>query len=402
MGQRKAGSPGKQRGKQLAANTMWDQTAEGPRTGLPEAVKVGRRATHMRIVVWVCLVLFPFAVFGNILVLADRFAGEGEDTSSTEAAFVETKSVALLTVSQWLGTDPAPLPGGEIVGWDSAKTQVWDPPVDKSGQPRNGQPETYRVESHKVTVAASGGSLYHAAVTVGYDEVNGAVALSSPSLMPYVPANESWSPEEFPNHTKSIVSDELQTAVKNWAAAYTSGDPKLLIQTVRDTDTTHSYLPLSGARLRDVAAQGAWVADPLIAGDDPDPGEVFVRVTAAIDWAASPIKEANSAPEIAFDLLVQDADTAAPVVVAWGGPGDGPDLVRHQNAITTRKVTADDPDFELEDTPDVVLDDEDDFGDSPAPAAAPEKKAEKKSAKKSSKKSKKSTKKSKKDKKDKS
>ena len=38
-------------------------------------------------------------------------------------------------------------------------------------------------------------------------------------------------------------------------------------------------------------------------------------------------------PPVAFDVLVTGADTAAPRVVAWGGPGTGPTLVPFGNAV---------------------------------------------------------------------
>lgn len=335
-------TPVAKRGDQ--ANTLWDQTAEGPRPGVPEAVKLAKRSARMRIGVWACLVLFPFSIIGNLFAAAGSLTETPEEgTSQTADEFAETKSVALRAVTEWLASTPAPLPGGKLVGWDSAVVQEWDPPLDESGRPASGEPDEYRVEAHTVTVTAAGGSLFHANVTVAFDEVNGAVALSTPSLMPYVPANTSWNPNEFPNHEQASLSEAVQTAVANWAAAYTSGDPKLLIQAVRDTDEAHSYLPLTGARLREVVAEAAWKADPLKADDKPTDNEIFVRVTARIDWTSAPVEQVNDAPEISFDLLVEDAKTAAPVVVAWGGPGDGPFLMRHENAITKRVVNSASP-----------------------------------------------------------
>lgn len=378
----------KQRKAKSVPNTVWDKTLEGPRKGLPESAKLAKRSARMRFAIWTCLVLLPFLVVGNMFMAATMLTEDpdvAENSLSDE--FVETKSTAILTVNNWLAQNPTPLPGGKFVGWDSATTDQFKPAIDEAtGEPIVGEQGPYRVETHKVTVSAAGGALFHVAVQVAYDEFNGAVSISEPSLLPYVPANAGWNPEEFPNHKTATVSEAVSTAVANWATAYTSGDPKLLIQSVRDADETHSYLPLTGARLRNVTAVKSWIADPINPDDEPDPNEVFVRVTANIDWASAPIEEAKDAPVTSFDVLVQDALTAAPVVVAWGGSGDGPNLVRYDNAITTRDIRSGDdlvnpsadpspsgdpePEAEVDEEPEAVA----------TPAAAP-KKPKKKSKK---------------------
>lgn len=371
--------------KSSVPNTVWDKTLEGPRKGLPESAKLAKRSARMRFAIWACLVLLPFLVLGNAFMVATMLTDDPDvaETSLSDE-FVETKSTAILTVNNWLAQSPSPLPGGKFVGWDSATTDQFDPPIDKAtGEPIAGEQGPYRVETHKVTVSASG-SLFHVAVQVAYDEYNGAVSISDPSLLPYVPANAAWTPDEFPNHETVTIPEAVSTAVSNWATAYTSGDPQLLIQSVRDTDETHSYLPLTGARLREVTAVKAWIADPINPDDEPDPNEVFVRVTAHIDWESSPVEESRDAPMTSFDVLIQDALTAAPVVVAWGGPGDGADLVRYDNAITTRDIRSGDSLIDPSANPSPEVDPD----VAPEAAAAPEdettkpKKKKKKSKKK--------------------
>ena len=70
-------------------------------------------------------------------------------------------------------------------------------------------------------------------------------------------------------------------------------------------------------------------------------GSAALRVDLNLDWAtaAPPTQEpvADSPdtlrPPVTFDVLVTGADTAAPRVVAWGGPGTGPTLVPYGNAV---------------------------------------------------------------------
>jgi hypothetical protein len=59
-------------------------------------------------------------------------------------------------------------------------------------------------------------------------------------------------------------------------------------------------------------------------------------VTVSLLWKgekAPAFGSSTSGPQTTMDLLLERADTAAPVVVAWGPPGSGPGLVPYQNAV---------------------------------------------------------------------
>ncbi len=323
-----------------SANNWWEQAEEVPRAGLPSADKQRKRARWWRVYVWASLVLLPLALVGVVVTAGASGSGSAVTAEAGPDKFSETRSVALVAVREWLAGDPSPVPGGEVVGWDSATSSTWKPA--EGTDPDLVTQGKFRQETHRVTLSAPGGAMFVASVLVLFDEAHGAVVASSPSLAPVLPADSSWAPNPYPDLDETTPTEDVVTAVSAWVDAYASGDPSLLHQTVGDTDASHSYLPLSGARLRDPVADEAWVVSlvPAEEGTDRVPDSVIVRVSARIDWAVAPIEDANEAPEVTFDVLVESANTAAPRVVAWGGPGEGAHLKRHGNAITSRTVAA--------------------------------------------------------------
>jgi len=147
-------------------------------------------------------------------------------------------------------------------------------------------------------------------------------------------------------------------AVQAWAAAYTSGDPAALRLTVGDPDPARGYLPLTGVAAADTTVGPSTVLDPAT---------VAVRVELAITWptaepagsataaVTSPAEPPAAAAKVAFDVLVTGADTAAPRVVAWGGPGTGPELTPFRNAVPTSRAAPDNPGTPQPATPQPVV-----------------------------------------------
>ena len=56
-------------------------------------------------------------------------------------------------------------------------------------------------------------------------------------------------------------------------------------------------------------------------------------VTRTTELPGTAAAKTTSGQSVSFDVLVTGADTAAPRVVAWGGPGSGPTLVPFGNAV---------------------------------------------------------------------
>ena len=191
------------------------------------------------------------------------------------------------------------------------------------------------VEVDTFVVADGAGNTFTAQFQVALDGQGRARVLSGPSLtpLPVLDPDASRNAGPWPGRPAAPAPESVTAAVRAWAAAYTSGDPAALRLTVGDPDRARTYLPLTGVAAATPAVGASTVMDP---------STVVVRVELAIRWtAAEPAGPATSPatadppppPPVAFDVLVTGADTAAPRVVAWGGPGTGPTLVPFGNAV---------------------------------------------------------------------
>ena len=245
------------------------------------------------------------------------------------------KAEAYRALQAWIDAAPSPLPGGEIVSWNGYALEQ-SPMSDQTGEM---QPEyDYSLETHTFTVGRAG-QMWTAQVQVAVSDVIGAKATSTPSLEPVVvtdgPSSNGW----FGVFTTAAGPAVVQ-AVETWAEAFTSGDPDELHQTVQDRDTNRTYIPLFGVAelLATDLAQAANLPDPSSEDGSADPDMMIVRVNLQFWWnGAVPETQPNKRQEmpapVSYDVLVEHASTATPVVVAWGAPGSGPTLVPYQNAI---------------------------------------------------------------------
>ena len=328
------------RGQKTSSPQWWDQVEEVPRAGLPDAKKMSKSSRKYRYAIIASLLLLPIALLSNIMM----FSQIGESAPPAKVAvdkYAKTRAVAMVAVREWLASDPAPLPGGELVDWKDASSRNWKPAADDTSGDT-----PYRVETHHLTVSTPDGVSYTVTVPVAYDDAHGGVALATPSLIPDVPTDESWAPSVYPDNEPFSAEESVTAAVAQWATAYTSGDPALLRQAIGDKDASRSYVPLAGARLRDVAVSESWVVTrkaPAVEGEDGEVDQIIARVAAGIDWAVSPLADGDEVPQVVFDLLIDEAATAAPVVVAWGGAGSGLDLKPYINGTADREIVLDTP-----------------------------------------------------------
>ncbi|MGO3234168.1 MAG: hypothetical protein ACTIKT_11945, partial [Microbacterium sp.] len=84
----------------------------------------------------------------------------------------------------------------------------------------------------------------------------------------------------------------------------------------------------------------AYIPDPS-AGSDVDVAEqnlgMFARVEVVLWWEGQerPERESTSSrpAPVTFDVLIENPNTATPLVTAWGAPGSGPSLVAYENAV---------------------------------------------------------------------
>lgn len=336
--------------------TDWLVADELPRAGLADAHKFARRARTYRVVVWASVFLLPLALLALFTTAA---APEPEIPSSDLDS--PGKIVATQGVSDWLASTPEPLPGGVVLSWDGFSDEGLDTGVGDQGEGR-------RLEVHYFSVADGHGNTYKVDIQVAVDPRGGAVVIAGPSLIPVPePAGDDWqSGSTWPGYSKANTTDNTAQAVQAWANAFVSGDPNSLRLAVGDPDNDAYYAPLVGvvaaeSKIVDAAHRSdstmivratleiQWLGQPErnapptappppppAPKPDETPEEKFLRELAEHEQAtAPPTAPANTGTPtvVTFDLLVERAQTASPVVTAWGGPGTGPDLERYSNAV---------------------------------------------------------------------
>lgn len=293
------------------------------------AEKWKRRALY--VIAWgvvpLCLLVTFAVISGN--------NAEDKSTDLTEASVLTNsssgKSAAFAAVQQWLGADPSPLPGGAIVSWNGYTIEK--PPAPKPDD--NTKPLTYRFETHSFTVAR-GDQLFAVAVQVAVDGSASAMATSTPTLTPIVNADVNGQIASWFGLDSVSPPEAVADAVTAWANAFTSGDPDELRRAVQDKNPDHTFVPLTG--VTSVASTSITAAADVPTGDENvKPTQMIIRVELSVWWnGEEPADDAQSkkpAP-ITYDLLIEDADTASPYVVAWGPVGSGPTLKAHGNAVT--------------------------------------------------------------------
>lgn len=273
----------------------------------------------------------PGMFFMGMAMFADSQASaNGAPTSSVSVNSSGGKSEAWRAMQNWLAQTPAPLPGGEIVSWDGFEVVLPPEPEDPSVAAIE-----YTLETHEFTVRR-GSSMWHAAVQVAVDKTVGATAMSVPSLDPIAPVTVSASSPWF-GLASATATPAAQQAIAAWAEAFTSGSSDALHQIVQDRDTSRSYIPLSDVQEL-VSVETGLGGARMTEDGATDTENLIVRVELGLWWKDGKPKlgandvEPDPTP-IAYDLLIQHADSATPVVVAWGAPGSGDRLTPYQNAV---------------------------------------------------------------------
>ena len=320
-------------GRGLQVGTYAEE--EVVRAGVPDAVTVHRKAKFYRAVVWATVFLCPFALLAMIGIATTPHQKAVDSGAATSPG----RAVATSAMLTWLAQSPPPLIGGEILSWDGATS------LGMEKRPANGAktpPRSLEIDHFSLIDAQS--NLYTSDIEIAYDSRGGAVALGGPSLVPIPPpATDSWSTgSTWPKLVSANITPPITQAVTAWAQAYTSGNPDDLRLAVGDPTETDYYVPLVGATVQSITATGA--AKTSLTGST-----LVVRVELSVSWTLS--KDNSTAastttttvasnityPIIYLDLLVERANTASPVVTAWGGPGTGPTLVRYGNAVVSER-----------------------------------------------------------------
>lgn len=322
---------------------FWKANAEElPRADIELVDRNAKRARLYRVVVFSCVFAVPVMGLSAVAVVPKLLATPVAAAAHSDAVNSPTKGVAMTAVQAWLNQSPSPLPGGQILSWDGAQVQAT--PSIKVNKDTNQTTEVQGLELNTLTLVAPNGALFTTQVQVGYSPIRGAQVIGQPTLIPRAPDDKGSWPNltPWPDFTKVGSTDAIKQAASAWVKAFTSGDPDALRLAVGDTSQTHSYVPLVQATATDVKVGDA--AARKTASDSSGQAkasEVVAQVSFAVTWAGQPVDRNTTPARITYDVLIDKADTASPVVVAWGGAGSGESLAPFGNAVDGRKITTD-------------------------------------------------------------
>ncbi|MCC3292848.1 hypothetical protein [Arthrobacter sp. zg-Y1110] len=328
--------------KNAPQDNFWMQGVEElPRADIEFIDKSSKRMKFNRLFIYTTIGLMPVSLLANIAMLPKIMEEEPPPPAVAQTVSSPTKAVAMTAVEEWLAADPSPLPGGRLLSWDGAEVQA-EPSITTN--PDTGQStEVQGLQLHTMTIVTTAGALYTTQVQVAYNEVRGAQVMGQPTLIPRAPDETSAWPNlnSWPNLEPATKSDELTQAVEAWVEAFTSGDPNVLRLAVGDTAANRSYVPLVHAKASDVQINMV-ASEPMDANADDGerPKTVVAQIEFSIKWDSQAVSRGQQLSTVTYDVLIHNADTAAPQVVAWGGVGTGEDLKPYMNAVEGRKITS--------------------------------------------------------------
>lgn len=323
------------------ADDFWGNDAEElPRADVEAVHSTTKRLRLYKIWVISSVVLLPVALLAIISFMPKFLEKPYVAPPVNNQLDSPTKPVAMQTVKDWLAKQPSPLPGGQVLSWDGVQVQA--EPAMETDPNTNQVQETQGLQLHTLTVVSPSGSFFTTQVQVGYSPVRGAKVIGEPTLIPRAPDDKQTWPNltPWPNLANVSKTEPVEQAVNAWAKAFTSGDPDALRLNVGDTGANRSYIPLiqvtaSDVRVSDVASQKPAKGDST----DKKPSQVVAQVSFAIVWQTTPIGRGETPSRVTYDVLIEQADTPAPKVVAWGGAGTGESLKPYMNAVEGRKIT---------------------------------------------------------------
>lgn len=146
------------------------------------------------------------------------------------------------------------------------------------------------------------------------------VLVAAPSLSPALqlatpPSRFDWT--DVPGQqTKSA---QLERIVESWGKAYLSNDSAALLQLTGDPKV-QTYIGITGFELTN-----STVRSLVGRGDNASWSVARVELKTRTKDGFQGLME--------FDLLITDAGTGTPKIVAWGPPGSGGSLAPYQNAL---------------------------------------------------------------------
>lgn len=246
------------------------------------------------------------------------------------------KQAAYKLTEIWLKDNPLGK-NAVITSWDGCKETTY-----KDGD------RTIPVYRHDLTVESS----------LGWWTVHTTIRTDSNGLLGYPSATRKSLPNTAtPNGnitwpgtlSDATASDALSRLLTQWGQAYVGHDADMLTTIVKDPDTRIKYKPL---RLSDKAQatvdKGRYLDRGDVDKDENTSDRAVFRVnielpedqtTASSDPdlqsgtdtdSDGSDRGATDSSTLSYDVVVADPD-GSPSIVAWGAPGDGPNLKDYQN-----------------------------------------------------------------------
>lgn len=189
--------------------------------------------------------------------------------------------------------------------------------------------QTAEVHTFDVTVSEVDQPLVVTVVALVGDR--GAVLAAQPSIGPRIWERFDVAGFDYrgvEGASTAALPEPVGAAIARWAQAYGANDGAELQAVVDDpAGTVDSYVGIGGLD----AAPG----DITVVSHLPLDGGLLVRVRVLFSaTSANGFSASND-----FDLLITQAATTTPKVVAWGPPGSGPTLTPYQNRATSAPTT---------------------------------------------------------------
>lgn len=322
---------------------FWGETLveEEARRDLADSLRSERKAKWMRrYIKFAVFVLFPLAALAVLGAFGSRNAsGVAVETFNLAAPGKVEATVAL---EDWLYSDPSPLPTGRIVSWDGAQ-EIDFQAVDDEGVVESVETWlhtfTLEVPPTKDGMKTYAGRFFTATITLSASDLSGIKVLGTPSLLPIAPSQPGqWGALPlWPGVSATQAPAPVVQALDAWARAYAAFDAVALKLTTGDPTVENGYTPLGRS---DEASVRVTSAANFVDKEGVPTGEMLVSVILSFPEpdTGSALGVGEVVTQTALDVLVADALSGTPKVVAWGPLGTGHLLVPFENAITSERA----------------------------------------------------------------
>lgn len=315
----------------LKSADWWDEPETVPVAQIKHQGRWHRRL--IKVFIWASVLLMPLLIL-TTAALASLLLTSAEEPNAAgrHAGASEQVAQARVLVEDWLGQEPGPVPDGRVVSFLGSTAA----PVSSDGSDDGDDAaSTDRLVTYTFAVTAPTG-LYQASIQLAQDATGGVHAVADPALIPMRAAGAdngdlAWP---WPGIESAPSAEEFDVAVSSWAAAFTSGDPATLKQTVGDPHQDHTYLPMSGVTFSEIQIEQVGALWGEKQTEDTRPKQVIMRINVTPIWSGADDTENDTDPAmVSYDVLLDRANTASPVVVAWGPPGPHTALEPYGNAV---------------------------------------------------------------------